>query len=87
MHEASLMRDLMRRIEAVVTEEGGGRVVRVAVVLGALSHMSEAHFRDHFEQAAAGTCAEGAVLAVTVSDACDDPNAQSIVLETVEIES
>ena len=87
MHEASLMRDLMRRIQAVAANEGGGRIVRVEVWLGALSHMSESHFREHFDQAAAGTVAEGAALAVTVSDAYDDPDAQAILLRSVELEN
>jgi len=85
MHEASLMRDLMRRIETVAETAGGGRVVRVEVWLGALSHMSESHFREHFAHASAGTRAEGAALAVTVSDALEHPDAQGILLGSIDV--
>lgn len=87
MHEASLMRDLMRRIRSVADKEGARRVVRVDVWLGALSHMSEPHFREHFAQAAAGTLAEGAEIAVTLSADLHHPDAQAIRLEGVEVES
>lgn len=87
MHEASLMRDLMRRIETIAAEQGGGRIVKIDVWLGALSHMSEEHFREHFDQAAPGTPAEGAALAVTVSEDYRHPDAQGIVLQSVELET
>ena len=63
----------------------GGRRSRSGC--GALSHMSRGHFAEHFEQAAAGTIAEGAELDVTVSDDLADPRAQDIVLESVEVET
>ena len=53
MHEASLMANLMDRIHEIAREEKAQRVVGVSVWLGALSHMSESHFIEHFEQAAA----------------------------------
>jgi len=87
MHEASLMRGLMRKIEAVATAEGAVAVVGVKVWLGALSHLSKAHFAEHFAQAAAGTLAEGAALDVAVSDDTLHPNAQDILLVSVEVRS
>jgi hydrogenase maturation protease len=87
MHEASLMISLMRQIRAVAEAEGAARVAGIKVWCGALSHMSRAHFAEHFEQAAAGTIAEGAELDVTVSDDLADPRAQDIVLESVELET
>lgn len=87
MHEASLIANVMRRIEDVAAAEGQGRVVRVDVWLGALSHISAEHFAEHFERAAAGTRAEGAELRVTVSDDIDHPNAQDIRLESLELET
>lgn len=86
MHEAHLMRDLMARIEAVAAAEGAGRVTRVGVWLGALAHMSEAHFAEHFRDAAAGTLAEGAALDVVLSEDAGHPAAQDILLQTVEVE-
>jgi len=87
MHEASLIAGLINRIDAIARAEDAKRVVGVSVWLGALSHMSKAHFAEHFEHAAAGTVAEGARLDVTVSDDCDHKNAQDLVLESVEVES
>jgi hydrogenase nickel incorporation protein HypA/HybF len=87
MHEASLMADLMRQIESVAAAEGAARVVGISVWLGALSHLSEDHFAEHFQQAAAGTIAEGARLDVTVSDDAHDAAAQDIRLQSVEVET
>ncbi len=86
MHEASLMISLMRRVDDIAETEKAKRVVGVSVWLGALSHMSAAHFTEHFEQAAAGTIAEGARLDITVSDDTSHANAQDILLEDVELE-
>lgn len=86
MHEAGLMRGLMRRIEEVSAENGGSRVTGVCVWLGALSHMSAEHFAEHFAAASAGTLAAGARLKATVSDDLGHPQAQDVVLESVELE-
>jgi hydrogenase nickel incorporation protein HypA/HybF len=87
MHEASLMTNLMNRIEEIAGAEDARRVTGVAVWLGALSHMSEAHFIEHFERAAAGTIAEKAKLEITVSDDTSHANAQNLILERVEVET
>lgn len=87
MHEASLMSGLMRRIEEIARAENARRVVGVSVWLGALSHMSKAHFAEHFEAVAAGTLAEGARLDVTVSADTGHENAQDLVLEKIEVET
>jgi len=62
MHEFSLINDLMRKIDAIAREQGARRVVGVKVRVGALSHFSPDHFREHFEAAAIGTIAETAML-------------------------
>ena len=87
MHEASLMTDLMQKINALARREGAERVMRVSVWLGALSHMSAEHFRQHFEHAAGGTPAEGATVEVLVSSDLDDENAESILLRSIDVES
>jgi hydrogenase nickel incorporation protein HypA/HybF len=87
MHEASLMASMMRRIDDVAAADRAKRVVGVSVWLGALSHMSAAHFAEHFAQAAAGTIAEDARLDIRVSEDTGDPNAQEILLKSVEIET
>jgi hydrogenase nickel incorporation protein HypA/HybF len=85
MHEASLMKDLMRKIEGLAREQKASRVVGISVRLGALSHMSASHFRDHFGVASRGTVAEGARLNIEVLTDMNDPHAQEILLESVEI--
>ena len=86
MHEASLMVNLMRRIDEIATAEGARRVVGVSIWLGALSHMSAEHLTEHFEFAAAGTIARGARVDVAVSTDPRHPNAQDLMLEKIEVE-
>ncbi len=85
MHEASLMIGLMRQIETIAKQEGACKVTKVVVWCGALSHMTEAHFAEHFDQAAKGTLAEGASLDVTVSDDLTDDRAQDVLLEAIDV--
>ncbi len=85
MHEASLMKDLMQKILEVSREQKGAQVVGISVKLGALSHMSASHFREHFALAARGTAAEGAKLSIEELSDAHDPMAQQILLESVEV--
>jgi hydrogenase nickel incorporation protein HypA/HybF len=86
MHEQSLMNDLMAKIEAIVVENKAKRAVSIDVWLGALSHMSPDHFREHYEESSHGTVAEGAKLNITLSEDINDPNAQQILLRNIEVE-
>jgi len=86
MHEQSLMADLMRKINAIGQEQQAQKIVRVKVKLGALSHISADHFREHFVQAAQGSCAEQAQLDIEVLTDLNDPNAQEILLDSIEVE-
>jgi hydrogenase nickel incorporation protein HypA/HybF len=86
MHEAGLMRDLMRKINDLAAAENASRVTGVTVWLGALSHMSPGHFQEHFDQAAAGTLAEGARIRCETSGDIADPNADGILLRSIETE-
>jgi hydrogenase nickel incorporation protein HypA/HybF len=86
MHERALMKDLMREIEGVARADGASRVTRVSVRLGALSHFTPGHFREHFVDASRGTLAEGAAVDALVEDNLDDPRAAGVVLESVEVE-
>ncbi len=87
MHEASLIRNLIRKVETIGLERHAQRVVGVKVRLGALAHISPDHFRDHFDLAAQGTLAEGARLDIESSADLADPHAQEILLQSVDIES
>jgi hydrogenase nickel incorporation protein HypA/HybF len=86
VHEASLMKNLMGKVEQLAREHGAGRVTRVSVKLGALSHFSPDHFREHFEQASRGTVAEGASLEVELLTDISDWRAQDVILDSADIE-
>jgi hydrogenase nickel incorporation protein HypA/HybF len=86
MHERALMTDLMREIEDVARSGGATGVTRVSVRLGALSHFTSEHFREHFVDASRGTLAEGAVVEAVLADDLDDPRAAGVVLESLEVE-
>ena len=86
MHERALMHDLMREIEAVAHADGATRVTKIEVRLGALSHFTPEHFREHFVEASRGTLAEGAEVAATLATSIDDPKAAGVLLECVEVE-
>jgi hydrogenase nickel incorporation protein HypA/HybF len=85
MHERALLADLVRELESVAAEEGATRIRAVTVRVGPLSHMTPEHFLEHFADATRGTAAEGARCDVEPLD-LHDPLAQSIVLESVELE-
>lgn len=85
MHEHALLADLVREIESVAAREHSARVRAVKVLIGPMSHMTPEHFVEHFVEATRGTVAEGARCDVGAIDP-RDPLAQSIVLESVELE-
>ncbi|WP_287834612.1 hydrogenase/urease maturation nickel metallochaperone HypA [Acidiphilium sp.] len=80
------MRDLIRRIDQAAAANGAARVSGVRVWLGALSHLSADHLREHFVVEARGSIAEGARLVITESDDLADPDAQHLRLESLEME-
>jgi hydrogenase nickel incorporation protein HypA/HybF len=86
MHERAVLADVVREIEEVAAREHATRVVGVHVLVGPMSHMTPEHFREHFLEAARGTVADGAACTVGIVDP-RDPLAQSIVLESVEVET
>lgn len=86
MHEHSLMADLLKKIETVARQKGGGRVVAVRVKLGALSNITREHFEEHFRMETRGTAAEGARLDLEQITDKADPNAQKLLLDSVEVE-
>jgi len=85
MHELSLLKDVISKIESVAQESGADRVVGVRLKLGALAHISPSHLREHFEHASVGTVAEGARLDIDLLEDRQDPRAQQIVLDSVEV--
>lgn len=85
MHEHAVLRALMREIVRVAAAENARRVTAVHVLLGALSHLTEEHFRDHFAIESRGTPAEGAVVTVEVGVDPFAPDAQTVVLRSIEV--
>jgi hydrogenase nickel incorporation protein HypA/HybF len=86
MHEASLMADLLAKITTVTEAHHVKRVVGVHLKLGALSHVSPAHLREHFRRATRGTIAEGARLQIALCTETGAAHAQEVLLESIEVE-
>lgn len=86
MHETGIVRDLVKRVEAVARNAGADRVSGVTVWLGALSQFSETHFREHFDDEAPGTMVEGAELTVEVSEDVSHPDAQAVIIRSVDVD-
>jgi Zn finger protein HypA/HybF involved in hydrogenase expression len=85
MHETALVRDVVRRIEDLARAMPGSRVTGARIWLGAFSHLSAEHFREHFAMEARDTLGAGAVLDIEVSKDPDDPHAQHVRLESVDL--
>lgn len=86
MHEAKLMRQLIRQVLAVADEAGARRVTRVEVTLGALSHCTPEHFREHYIDAAVGTNAADAELVIHTADDPTDAGALDIRIDSVSVD-
>jgi hydrogenase nickel incorporation protein HypA/HybF len=86
MHEQAVMKDLMGHILDLAAAERASAVTRVNVRLGALSHFTPEHFREHFEDASRGTTAEGATVDAVLSYDATEEEAAGVVLESVELE-
>jgi hydrogenase nickel incorporation protein HypA/HybF len=87
MHETAQVRDLVHRIADLARTAEAERVVRVKVWLGALSHLSPAHFREHYAIEARGTPAAEAALEIEMSEDPNHPDAQHIRLESIDIDN
>jgi hydrogenase nickel incorporation protein HypA/HybF len=80
------MDDLMREIDARARAERAARVTRIRVRLGALSHFTAEHFREHFELASQGTLAEGAAVEAELGTSPTEPHAQGVLLAELDVE-
>ncbi|HAZ16236.1 MAG TPA: hydrogenase nickel incorporation protein HypA [Parachlamydiales bacterium] len=85
MHEKSLMDNLIKKIILLAKEKKASKVVKVSVRLGALSHFSPSHFKEHFDLAAKGTLAEDAFIETEESQDIDDPHAYLVMLKSIDI--
>ena len=85
MHELSLMRDLMAKIQNLAAAHNAIRVTKIKVKLGPLSHMTSEHFKEHYDQVAIGTIAENAAIEIGEYNE-SGPYSQDVFLEGIEIE-
>ncbi len=85
MHEYNLINKLINKILELAKEQQAKKVTKVSVQLGALSHMSPSHFKEHFDIAARGTIAENADIEAEESQDISDPNAQVVLLKSIDI--
>ena len=78
MHERSLVLALIRQVDRVLAENGGGRVAEVRVQVGPLSGAEPLLLQSAFEHCAPATCAAQAKLVIdevpltAVCEECDD---------------
>ena len=86
MHEGTLIRELVGKVNEIATAEGAARVVSVSVSVGDFSHCSADHLREHFVQESAGTLADGADLKIHAVGSLDDPMSLEIVLDSIELD-
>ena len=84
MHEDSLVRSLLRQVDELVADRGGGRVVAVSVEAGPLSGIELALFAEAFHRRRKDHCtaeAELQIEAVGLSCRCRDCTKDYIVEE------
>lgn len=62
MHELSLAQAMVEQLEAYVRHEGAQQIVKINLVIGAMSGVERDPFEFAFPLVAEGTAAEGAVL-------------------------
>jgi hydrogenase nickel incorporation protein HypA/HybF len=80
------MEDLVRAIEVRAAAAGAHRVTRIRVRLGALSHFTPEHFREHFEDASRDTMADGALVEAHIGADTTETGAQGVLLEELDVE-
>ena len=85
MHEFSLIKDLIHKITTIAHEQHASKVLSVTVKLGALSHISPDHFREHFVHASQGTITEGAQINIEILSDTNEQLSQEVVIDNIEI--
>ena len=86
MHEMTLLNDLLKKVHRVADEHHANRIVGVTVRLGPLAHISASHLKEHFDWATRGTDLEGVELIVNETTDKHADDAQSILLDSIEIQ-
>jgi hydrogenase nickel incorporation protein HypA/HybF len=86
MHEGTLIKDLVKKINELALAEGATRVDGVRVKVGEFSHVSADHLREHFVHESRGTLCEGARVDVDMISGLDNPDSLEIILETIDLD-
>jgi hydrogenase nickel incorporation protein HypA/HybF len=81
VHEAGIADRILEIVIARAREAGAPRITAIHLEAGALAGVSEDSLRFHWEQHAAGTPAEGAVLHFTELDDASDLRLVAIDVE------
>jgi len=79
MHEASLVASLLRQVEDLAAQNGGGFVGEIRVAVGPLAGVEPLLFQEAFQRLRAGSAACSATLAVDLiplSARCRDCSAE-----------
>ncbi|MBC8345882.1 MAG: hydrogenase maturation nickel metallochaperone HypA [Candidatus Marinimicrobia bacterium] len=87
MHELTLLNDLLKKVREIAVQEKAKKVKSVSIWLGAMSHISASHFKEHFDLATKDSDLEGVPLNIETSDDAFHPQAQDILLRSVDVES
>ncbi|MFN0149363.1 MAG: hydrogenase/urease maturation nickel metallochaperone HypA [bacterium] len=82
MHDSSIFRSLLKKIAAIASAHESARVTGVRVQLGATSHMDEAHFLEHWNEATRGSGLEDVEITVDSS-----PEPFGVMLVDVDLET
>jgi hydrogenase nickel incorporation protein HypA/HybF len=85
MHEEAVLQDLVAKVDEIARGLPGGRVRRVRLWIGALSHVPGGQLKARWAQAAAGTAGEFAEVEVVESPDPEDARAQQVVLVSVDV--
>jgi Zn finger protein HypA/HybF involved in hydrogenase expression len=83
MHKLSLTADLIRKRDSIAHEQHPAKIIDVTIKLGALTHVSVPHLREHFVQACRGTPLESTRLAMEIGTDLSDLHAQDILFHRV----
>lgn len=85
MHEAGLIRSLVKKINAIAAEHGASAVSKVYLQIGLDNMVSQDHMVEHFRRAAKGSPSQEASIEFETSNDFKSPDPTLILLKGVEL--
>jgi hydrogenase nickel incorporation protein HypA/HybF len=82
-----MIRDVVRKAEEVAHRERAARVTRIRLWVGARSHLTGPELKDRWAHAVTGTVLAGAPVEIETSRDPNDPNAERLVLRSLDVDS